>query len=119
MRERVEGSGHTFVHTPYFLTPHSSLLTLPHSQNTTSTAGLNLTLVDQIIELGSIGRGYSTSSNSSTFYLHTQPSSAPLLQPNGSYVQFGDSSSLVAALQQAAQSTTEQNVRLTCHLSSN
>lgn len=81
-------------------------------QNSTSTAGLNLALIDQVIEVGSIGRAYSSTSNRSTFYLHSQPSSGPVLQQNGSSVTFGNSGPLITALQTAAAATAEHQVTM-------
>lgn len=78
----------------------SRRLLLEIEYNSTSVAGLNMSNLDQIIEVGQVGRGYSEASNSSSFYLHAQ-------KPG---TGFGDPNPLIATLQQAAALTTEAQV---------
>eukprot|EP00195_Chlamydomonas_chlamydogama_P012863 CAMPEP_0202894688 /NCGR_PEP_ID=MMETSP1392-20130828/4034_1 /ASSEMBLY_ACC=CAM_ASM_000868 /TAXON_ID=225041 /ORGANISM="Chlamydomonas chlamydogama, Strain SAG 11-48b" /LENGTH=710 /DNA_ID=CAMNT_0049579449 /DNA_START=101 /DNA_END=2233 /DNA_ORIENTATION=+ len=78
-------------------------------KNSTTTSGLDLSRIDQVIELGQVGRGYSASTNSTTLYLHSQPSGS----------QWGDAAALISSLKQAAAGTQEANITLQTASASN
>lgn len=75
--------------------------------NATATKGLDLNLVDQVLEVGQVGRAMSKS-GSVQLYAHTQPGGA-----------YGNASGLVAALSSAASQTSEFTVAVSPASASN
>mmetsp|Transcript_23262 Transcript_23262/g.59421 ORF Transcript_23262/g.59421 Transcript_23262/m.59421 type:complete len:704 (-) Transcript_23262:480-2591(-) len=69
-------------------------------RGTTYTAGLNWTDIDQVVEIGPLGRAYSEATNSTSLFLHTQPSGE----------KWGDATQLRQAFMDAANSTTEVKI---------
>ncbi|PNW82792.1 hypothetical protein CHLRE_06g294400v5 [Chlamydomonas reinhardtii] len=59
--------------------------------NSTFVRGLSLDLIDQVIDVNQVGAAFNASTNTSSFYLHTQLAGG-----------FGDASKLVGAAQSAA-----------------
>lgn len=83
--------------------------------NGTAVSGLDLERVDQVIEVGQVGRSWNETTNTTTLYLHRQPpgSTGRGGQP------FGDAGALVNALQSAAANTSEVKVSMLPASSSN
>lgn len=64
-----------------------------------TTTGLNLDLIEQVLEIGQVGRAGWPEAQDFSFFAHSQQAPA-----------FGDPRTLLEALQQAAQQTTEAKV---------
>ncbi|DBA69331.1 TPA: hypothetical protein ACH3X2_012908 [Trebouxia sp. C0005] len=64
-----------------------------------TTDGLNLDVIEQVLEIGQVGRAGGPEAQAFSFYAHSQQAPA-----------FGDPATLLEALQQASQSTTEVKV---------
>ncbi|GAX77223.1 hypothetical protein CEUSTIGMA_g4669.t1 [Chlamydomonas eustigma] len=73
--------------------------------NTTATSGLNLTLIDQVIELGQIGKGFNYSAGMSQLYVHSQ-------KPGKTEQLYGDANDLIWALMNATIVTSEIDATL-------
>ncbi|GAX78406.1 hypothetical protein CEUSTIGMA_g5848.t1 [Chlamydomonas eustigma] len=68
--------------------------------NTTSTSGLNLALIDQVIEIGQIGKGFNSSTGLSELFVHSQ-------RPGKTQQNYGNPDPLIRALLNATNETNE------------